>query len=331
MKKIITPTLCFIVILLTLLNIDTITDKIVSILNPTYKSSNNLNGINNKNGDFEFVSNTKNFTPHGKQDILNIFYTILNNGNETGTFYCPKEYKNCIEDVKSISKDQNLLTHLNNYLHPFKSFEKIKSDIYDTGEIQIKIEYIYTKEEINYLNTEIDKLIVNLITNNKELTIENQEDTKSDENNIDYDKIKIIHDYIINQTKYDVDNNKETKSYNAYGALKNHLATCNGYTDLMAIFLSKLGYENFKIATTNETTGHVWNVVKINNEWLHLDLTWDDPVSSDGKDYLYHKYFLINTEGLIKADENITSKEHDFNRAIYSELKTSNQEENNTD
>ena len=324
MKRIITIIICLSIILLTLINIDSITDRIVIILNPTYKSSNNLNGINNKNGDFEFVSNTKNFTPYGKQDILNIFYTILNNGNETGTFYCPKEYKNCIDDVKNISKDKDLLTHLNNFLHPFKSFEKIKSDIYDTGEIQIKIDYIYNKEEINYLNTEIDKLIKNLITNNKE----NKKDEK-EETNEDYDKIKIIHDYIINTTKYDVDNNKDTKSYNAYGALKNHLATCNGYTDLMAIFLSKMGYENFKIATTNETTGHVWNVVKINNEWLHLDLTWDDPVSSDGKDYLYHKYFLINTEGLIKADENITSKEHDFNRAIYSELKTSKQEETN--
>ena len=206
-----------------------------------------------------------------------------------------------------------------------KSFEKIKSDIYDTGEIQIKIDCIYKKDEINYLNNEIDRLIKELITNSKE----NKKDDEKEETNEDYDKIKIIHDFIINTTKYDIDNNKDTKSYNAYGALKNHLATCNGYTDLMAIFLSKMGYENFKIATTNETTGHVWNVVKINNEWLHLDLTWDDPVSSDGKDYLYHKYFLINTEGLIKADENITSKEHDFNRAIYSELKTSKQEETN--
>lgn len=323
MKRIITSIICFIVILLTLLNIDTISNKIVVILNPTYKSSNNLNGINNKNGDFDFISNTKNFTPYGKQDILNIFYTILNNGNETGTFYCPKEYKNCIEDVKSISKDQNLLTHLNNFLHPFKSFEKIKSDIYDTGEILIKIEYIYSKEEINYLDTEIDKLITKLLTINKD----DKKDDKEDKTNEDYDKIKIIHDYIINTTKYDVSNNKEIKSYNAYGALKNHLATCNGYTDLMAIFLTKMGYENFKVATTNETTGHVWNVVKINNEWLHLDLTWDDPVSSDGKDYLYHKYFLINTEGLIKADENITSKEHDFNPAIYSELKLIKEEE----
>lgn len=325
MKRIITIIICLSIILLTLINIDSITNRIVIILNPAYKSSNNLNGITNKNGDFEFVSNTKNFTPFGKQDILNIFYTILNNGNETGTFYCPKEYKNCIDDVKNISKDKDLLTHLNNFLHPFKSFEKIKSDIYDTGEIQIKIDYIYKKDEINYLNNEIDRLIKELITNSKE----NKKDDEKEETNEDYDKIKIIHDFIINTTKYDIDNNKDTKSYNAYGALKNHLATCNGYTDLMAIFLSKMGYENFKIATTNETTGHVWNVVKINNEWLHLDLTWDDPVSSDGKDYLYHKYFLINTEGLIKADENITSKEHDFNRAIYSELKTSKQEETN--
>lgn len=317
MKKLLSPIICFTAILLTLLNIDTITNKIVVILNPTYKSSNNLNGINNKNGDFEFVSNTKNFTPYGKQDILNIFYTILNNGNETGTFYCPKEYKNCIEDVKTISNDQSLLTHLNNFLHPYKSFIKIKCDIYDTGEIQMKIEYIYSKEEINYLDNEVDKLIKELL----------EESKLEDKENEDYDKIKIIHDYIINTTKYDIDNNQEIKSYNAYGTLKNHLATCNGYTDLMAIFLSKLGYENFKIATTNETTGHVWNVVKINDEWLHLDLTWDDPVSSDGKDYLYHKYFLINTEGLIKADENITSKEHDFNRAIYSELKIRNSED----
>lgn len=60
---------------------------------------------------------------------------------------------------------------------------------------------------------------------------------------------------------------------------------------------------------------------KINGEWLHLDLTWDDPVSSDGKDYLYHKYFLIDTEELITADANITSEDHVFDKTIYSELK----------
>lgn len=305
MKRIIIPVFCLLSILLILLKIDDITDRIIVMLNPVDRKTNIIKTEYSKDN-FAFVSNTDNFTPYGKQDILNIFYTILNTGKTNEIFYCPKEYKNCIEDIKEISKDDNLLTHLNNFVHPYYSFASMNTDITDTGEIHLTINYIYTEEEKKSINDEVDKLIKELIT----------EDIEED-----YDKIKIIHDYIINKTKYDLQNNKELKSFNAYGTLFNHLATCNGYTDLMAIFLTKLGYENFKIATTNEKSGHVWNAVKVNNEWLHLDLTWDDPVSSDNKDYLYHKYFLIDTEELITADSNITSKEHNFKQTIYSELK----------
>jgi len=276
MKRLIIPIICILSILTCLININKITDKIINILNPTKTITITYNK-NYSKPNYDYISNTKEFIPYGKQDILNIFYTVLNNGVSSFTFYCPKEYTNCLEDVEKISKDENLLTHLNNFVHPYNSFE-------------------------------VNKLLDTLITDN----------TKSA-----YDKIKIIHDYIINNTRYDVNNNKDLNSYNAYGTLFNHIATCNGYTDLMAIFLTKMGYENFKIATTNdENSGHVWNAVKLNNEWLHLDLTWDDPVSSDNKDYLYHKYFLINSEKLKTADSNITSKEHVFDYSIYSEFKT---------
>ena len=94
----------------------------------------------------------------------------------------------------------------------------------------------------------------------------------------------------------------------------------------MAIILSKLNYENYKVATTSEeisyeSNGHIWNAVKIDNEWLHLDLTWDDPVSTEGKDYLYHKYFLVSTEEMAKADAgNVKVEEHNFNKGIYQEF-----------
>jgi len=94
----------------------------------------------------------------------------------------------------------------------------------------------------------------------------------------------------------------------------------------MAIILSRLGYENYKIATTSEeisyeSNGHIWNAVRIRDEWLHMDLTWDDPVSTDGKDYLYHKYFLVSTEEMLKADDgNVKVEEHNFNKAIYQEF-----------
>ena len=299
MKNIFVSILCTLIIFLFILSSDYLANIIVSFLNYSNKTSLNIKD-EYTNPDFIFVKNTSNFTPYGKQDLLNIFYTVLNNKVNNFTFYCPKEYINCIMDVQYLSKDENILTHLNNFVHPFNSFSSLKTNISDTGEINIEITPIYSEEEISKIKSEVNKIINNNIT----------KDVKDD-----YDKIKIIHDYIINNTKYDIKNDKSIKSYNAYG-------TCNGYTDLMAIFLSEMGYQNFKIATTTKTSGHVWNAVNINNEWLHLDLTWDDPVSNDNENYLYHKYFLINTEELKTADNNITSTEHLFDSSIYTEFKS---------
>ena len=71
---------------------------------------------------------------------------------------------------------------------------------------------------------------------------------------------------------------------------------------------------NYKIASTN----HVWNLVYIDNTWLHLDLTWDDPVSEDNEDILDDKYFLISTDKLLTLDK---SDSHHFNKNLYLETK----------
>ena len=61
--------------------------------------------------------------------------------------------------------------------------------------------------------------------------------------------------------------------------------------------------------------------VYLNDEWLHIDLTWDDPVSSDGKDYLFHTYFLVSTEAMKEADQGETViEEHNFNPLFYLEF-----------
>ena len=43
--------------------------------------------------DFDFVQNTNDFSPKNRQDILNIYYTAINAGKNTFTFYCPISYK----------------------------------------------------------------------------------------------------------------------------------------------------------------------------------------------------------------------------------------------
>ena len=81
----------------------------------------------------------------------------------------------------------------------------------------------------------------------------------------------------------------------------------------MALFLNRFGINNYKIASTN----HIWNLVYINNDWLHLDLTFDDPVTTDGSNMLLKDMFLINTLKL----ESINDKEHNFDYNMYFEAK----------
>lgn len=314
MKKIIIPILCIIIISITIYFINPITDKLVEVINNepilVIKPSNSYK----KNIDYKYVKETTDYIPYSYQDLLNIFYSVIDNGWEDFTFYCPEEYRNCIKDVEEISGDELILTHLNNYVHPFNSFTNIKTYINESGEINLNIFYLYTKDEIDKIDKKTDEILNTIINDNMD----------------DYDKIKTIHDYIINNAKYDVERNEsktsEYNSYTAYGPLFEGYATCNGYTDLMAIYLTKLGFNNYKIATTPDeisysATGHIWNAVYYNNEWLHIDLTWDDPVSSDGKDYLFHTYFLVTTDAMHEADKGETVlEEHNFNSLYYLEF-----------
>ncbi len=307
---------CSILILTVVFNIDTISDQIALALekNPDVV----LEDANayKKEDDFIFVQNTSDFVPLSYNDLLNIYYTITNSGFKTFTFYCPSEYKDCLEDVGKISDDPETLTYINNFVHPYNGFSNIQTVISESGEVNVNITYLYTEEEMQSINAQVEQIYKEVITSDMD----------------DYDKIKAIHDYIVNTTLYDVERNSSDQSpylsYKAYGPLIEGHATCNGYTDAMAIFLEKMGIKNFKIATElmqEDISGHVWNAVYLDGKWYHLDLTWDDPVSEDGKDYLQHKYFLITTEELEEADKgDVVVKEHIFSRRIYPELTKSN-------
>lgn len=316
MKKFIIPLICYSLILLVLLNVDSISDFLTKTI-----SNNNILTVGpgndyTKDYNFLYIENSENYIPYSYNDLKNILYSVINQGWMEFTFYCPSEYKECIKDISEISKDDLLLTHINNYVHPYNSFKTIKTSITESGEINVIVNYLYTETEKKQINTYVNSIITDLYK----------------ETDDDYENLKRIHDHIINNTKYDIERNdsgeSKYKSYNAYGPALEGYATCNGYADLMAIILSKLNYQNYKIATTKEeisyeSNGHIWNAVKIDNEWLHLDLTWDDPVSNDGKDYLYHKYFLVSTEEMAKADAgNVQVEEHNFNKSIYQEFMT---------
>lgn len=252
-----------------------------------------------RNYDFSYVQNTNNFLPNNKDEIKNIYYTVVNSGMNEFTFYCKPEYENCLNDVNDLANDQNTISNINNFVHPYNSFKTLQTEVESTGKVTLKIDKVYDDEMIIILNYKVDEIIKKNIKDDNSLK----------------DKIKIIHDYIINTTSYDKersDNKKVNyKSDNAYGALIENYAICGGYTDAMMLFLEKFNVPNIKISTEN----HIWNYLKIDNEWLHLDLTWDDPVTNDGKEILDDSYFLINDSKL----KSIEKEEHNYIKEIYAQ------------
>ena len=249
------------------------------------------------NSNFEYLQNYTDDVSN-KEELLNYIYYVVNTGSDYADGECTKEYTDCTKDLTEISADEEALSIINNFVHPYNSFKTISFTFNNQGKFSLIIEHIYSKEEITEINY-IVNLKIQELTNDK---MTNEE------------KIKNIHDFIINNTEYDqlkTENIHDTtyKSNTAYGVLLQGYGICSGYSDTMAIFLNSLGITNYKIS--NDT--HIWNLVYINGIWRHLDATWDDPISeyNENRD----TYFLISYEDLQKLDD----KTRNFDKSIYKE------------
>ena len=303
MKKLIFLGICLITLGIILANKDFLYEKYKELdikINISKVEVPNKN-IYYRDYDFNYVQNTNDFVPKTKQDLLNIIYTSINSGENNILFYCPTEYKDCIKDIDEIASNQELLTDINNFVHPYNSFKNIETKYDSFNKIEINLSKNYSEEQIKIVNEKVDTLYQSIYNENK----------------TDRDNIKAFHDYIINHTKYDEERSKKGNlAYDsdiAYGALIEGHALCGGYSDAMQLFLEKMNIKNYKVSSDR----HIWNAVYLNNNWYHLDLTWDDPITNIQKDYLTHEYFLITTTKLLS----LNVEQHNFNTNVFSELK----------
>lgn len=118
----------------------------------------------------------------------------------------------------------------------------------------------------------------------------------------EFDKELTLHDYIINNAKYDYDNYlKNTipdSSFTEYGTLVLGVAVCEGYARSMKLLCDLSGIECIIVTGESISGGirepHAWNIVKIDGEYYHVDVTNDDgQVASDGSSILLYDHFNL--------------------------------------
>lgn len=253
-----------------------------------------------KKENYGYVKINENTTLKNKDDVKNMIYTYLDAGWDYYTVKCDADYLDCTNDIKEIVQNNTYLTDLSNFVHPFNTFDKINTTFAASGKVKLKKEPRYSDSQIDTLNKKVD-----------EIYKENYDSSKNVSENI-----KIFHDYIVNHTKYDQSNTtglSNVGSSSAYGVLINGIGICSGYSDAMQLFLEKMNVKNYRISSST----HEWNLVYVEGAWRHLDLTWDDPIMSDGSDALKEDYFLIDTNTLLSKDDG----EHNFDSSIYIEAK----------
>ena len=110
----------------------------------------------------------------------------------------------------------------------------------------------------------------------------------------EYEKVKYLHDYIVKNCVYD---DKADQPYSAYGCLVDGKCVCEGYAKALLALCDKAGIKAVsvvgKAGETGEGQGHIWNKVMINDKWYDFDVTWDDPVSEIGDNYVRYDYFAL--------------------------------------
>ena len=115
-------------------------------------------------------------------------------------------------------------------------------------------------------------------------------------------KARYIHDMLAQYTEYaldyasisnsDPDFYEKMRIYNAYGALVDNKAVCEGYTMAYDYLLSRVGVRGCYVRSA--VARHAWSMVQIGGKYYHVDVTHDDPI--------YDNLGRANHNNFLKSD-----------------------------
>ncbi len=172
---------------------------------------------------------------------------------------------------------------------------------------RLELAYLYSVEECNAQRIQLEQAVENVVSKMNGITSVE-------------DKIIFLHDYISAHNSYDEDGvdgdveKVDDYSFTAYGCLVNNLSVCQGMSDAFVLVSKKIGLTSYMVSS--EPMVHAWNLVKSNDAYYHLDITWDDTAEQaglgfDGENFLDVKGFASHNY-FMKSDEEFKQLDHNY-------------------
>lgn len=114
----------------------------------------------------------------------------------------------------------------------------------------------------------------------------------------DLEKALILHDYLCTRFSYDT----SLEIHDSYTFLQEKRGVCEAYAATYAALLTRLNIPNG--FAKSEEMMHIWNVVQIDGEWYHVDISLDDPLDNRLRDQpgkALHTNFLRSDAGITET------------------------------
>lgn len=108
----------------------------------------------------------------------------------------------------------------------------------------------------------------------------------------DGEAVRWIHDYIIRHYEYGGE-------HSVFSMLRTGRGVCSAYTALFTALADRFGLEHS--VARSDKMDHTWNMVRLDGNWYHLDVTWDDLGAEPG-----YEYYLKTSE------EFLSLRHHDW-------------------
>lgn len=138
--------------------------------------------------------------------------------------------------------------------------------------------------------------------------IESIADGLRNSNQTDYEIVKAVHDYLVKNYRYS--EKTENSPYIPFTMILEKKGVCQAFALLAVRLYKALAIPCLYVTGYANGGRHGWNVVQVDGQWYHLDITWDNP---NGDSYntsnILYDYFLLSDEQ-IKID-------HDFDPYYY--------------
>ena len=119
----------------------------------------------------------------------------------------------------------------------------------------------------------------------------------------EFERELILHDRLADHIAYE----DGDRVHDAYGALINGKAVCEGYTKAFQYLLQKVGIQSFLATGKGNGDLHAWNIVRIDGKYYNVDLTWDDQKSD-----IIYTYFNITDEEIKSLSHILDKESEDF-------------------